>query len=79
VVAAAPPVPGMLTRMAGMPLPSCDAEYSAIMKISATSTSTDNVSGKRMMMVFAALNPGIAPTILPRITAGIITHQNCSE
>ena len=39
------------------------------------SGSIASVSGSRMMMVLAALNPGTAPTTSPRIMAGRITHQ----
>ena len=45
------------------------------MKISPTSGSIASVSGSRIMMVLAALNPGMAPTIRPRKIAGRMIHQ----
>ena len=42
------------------------------------STSMANVNGSKMMMVLAALKPGIAPTISPSSMAGTMIHQNPS-
>jgi hypothetical protein len=45
------------------------------MKISPIWTSIASVSGSGMMMVLAALKPGIAPTTIPTSVGGTITHQ----
>ena len=45
------------------------------MNTSPVSTSIARVRGIRMMIVLAALKPGMAPTIRPRKTVGKITHQ----
>ena len=45
------------------------------MKTSPVSRSIASVSGIRTMMVFAALKPGMPPTIRPRKMVGTITHQ----
>ena len=58
-----------------MPAPMRDEQYSATMKISPTSTSMIRVSGNSMMIVLAALNPGMAPTMRPRKIDGMITHH----
>jgi hypothetical protein len=45
------------------------------MKIMPVAGSIARVIGSRIIIVLAALNPGIAPTTMPRIVAGIIIHQ----
>ena len=75
VVAAAPPVPGIFTRIAGMPPARWVAQYSEIMNASALSTGTASVSGSSRMSVFCALKPGSAPTTMPSRIAGTITHH----
>ncbi len=80
MVAAAPPEPGIFTRMAGIPPARWFAQYSAIMNASATSTFTARVSGSSMISVFWGLKPGRIPTTMPSRIAGQITHHrpNCA-
>ncbi len=46
------------------------------MKTRPTSTSITRVTGSRMMMVLAALKPGMAPTMRPRKIDGTMTHHS---
>ena len=49
----------------------------ATMKIMPASADMASVSGNRMMIVLAALKPGMAPTTRPSTVPARINHQYC--
>jgi hypothetical protein len=80
VVAAAPPEPGILTRIAGTPPARWFAQYIETMNANACSTGIASVSGSSMIRVFCGLKPGRMPTTMPSRIAGQMIHHspNCA-